>query len=117
MPKPADSRIAAGQKPSERLRRELGIATSEEFFVETYDQKERGPEQGKLERARSVQCEPPEVKSMSSMQGKQQQSYRAKAPQCAVPEQFAKSPAQRQTINSERAVLNSAHGHRWKQLQ
>ena len=44
---------------------ELGIATSEEFFVETYDQKERGPEQGKLERARSVQCELPEVKSMS----------------------------------------------------
>src|ERR1044071_3457267 len=33
---------------------ELGITTSEEFFVETDDQKECGPEQGELKRACSV---------------------------------------------------------------
>src|SRR4029079_15525561 len=48
------------------------------------------------------------------IQSEKQQRYRPEAPQHAVPEQFAKSQPRRQAINSERAVLNPAHGHRWQ---
>ena len=80
---------------------ELGVAASEEFFVEAYDQKEPGPEHCKFQRAHTVQCESPEIKSMGSAQRHQQQSERHDSPQRAHPEKLAEGLARRQAVAAE----------------
>ena len=58
---------------ADRLRkRELGVATGEEFLIDGNHQEKRGPEDGKFQHARAVQREPFNVKTTGCTQGKQQ---------------------------------------------
>src|SRR5580693_5311171 len=78
--------------------REQRVATEQELFIKSDQQKRSRPERGELRHARAVQHNVAKIKSVQSMQRQEQQSNPGEAPRCAHPERLAERLLERQAI-------------------